>query len=374
MSVADLRDVMETMFFGPAGLTRAVVPRMRAQGWGRRSDQLDGRPGDWAGRLTYCAAKFALEGLSEAVAAEVAPFGIRVLIVEPGRSAPACSAVACAPHPRSSSMRRRSVPRAPTLKAKPATRRVTPPRRPPPSSPRPTPSSRRCGCSGRTPSTGSAPGTRDCSPSWPTGRTSRAPPRSTPDRVRRHVSHRGHQTSGVDDGTSDGCSSANASIAGRMQKSCVGSSMRIPPFALRREPRPTERATRIARKPRLWADCRFYVADRAATALLLLRALEPPKRKCASEPTVPATRPWLRETSLLCQASVAICAVWRSGWKSFGAGGPLDLGGAIGRGSLVEGGRGAENASVDGGGGVVAARLRLVCGSATSAVSAHRGR
>ena len=85
MTVADLRDVMETMFFGPAALTRAVVPRMRAQGSGAIV-QISSMGGQVAapGYAAYCAAKFALEALSEAVAVEVAPFGIRVLIVEPG--------------------------------------------------------------------------------------------------------------------------------------------------------------------------------------------------------------------------------------------------------------------------------------------------
>ena len=50
---------------------------------------------------------------------------------------------------------------------------------------------------------------------------------------------------------SDGCSSADASIAGWMQNRCFGSSMRTPPFARRREPRRTERVTCYARKARL---------------------------------------------------------------------------------------------------------------------------
>jgi NAD(P)-dependent dehydrogenase (short-subunit alcohol dehydrogenase family) len=85
MSLADLREVMEVMFFAPAALTRAVVPRMRAQGGGAVV-QISSMGGQVTapGYSAYCAAKFALEGLSEAVAAEVAPFGIRVLIVEPG--------------------------------------------------------------------------------------------------------------------------------------------------------------------------------------------------------------------------------------------------------------------------------------------------
>lgn len=85
MRLEELRDAMETMFFGPAALTRAVLPRMRAQGSGTIV-QISSQGGRMAGPgiSAYSAAKFALEGLSEAVAAEVEPFGVRVLIVEPG--------------------------------------------------------------------------------------------------------------------------------------------------------------------------------------------------------------------------------------------------------------------------------------------------
>jgi NAD(P)-dependent dehydrogenase (short-subunit alcohol dehydrogenase family) len=84
-SLGDLRRVMETMFFAPAALTRAIVPRMRRQGAGTIV-QISSQGGQVTapGFSAYCAAKFALEGLSEAVAAEVGPFGVRVLIVEPG--------------------------------------------------------------------------------------------------------------------------------------------------------------------------------------------------------------------------------------------------------------------------------------------------
>jgi NAD(P)-dependent dehydrogenase (short-subunit alcohol dehydrogenase family) len=84
-TLTDLRHVMETMFFGPAALTRAVVPRMRAQGsgWIVQISSMGGQV-TAPGYSAYCAAKFALEALSEAVAAEVAPFGLRLLIVEPG--------------------------------------------------------------------------------------------------------------------------------------------------------------------------------------------------------------------------------------------------------------------------------------------------
>src|SRR4051795_10027563 len=85
MDLGDLRRAMETMFFGPAALMRAVLPLMRSKGSGTIV-QISSQGGRMAGPgvSAYCAAKFALEGLSEAVAGEVAPFGVRVVIVEPG--------------------------------------------------------------------------------------------------------------------------------------------------------------------------------------------------------------------------------------------------------------------------------------------------
>jgi NAD(P)-dependent dehydrogenase (short-subunit alcohol dehydrogenase family) len=81
----ELRDAFEVMFHGPLRLTRLVLPHMRE----RRSGaivQVSSMGGLLAfpGNSAYCAAKGALEQASEALAAEVAGLGIRVLIVEPG--------------------------------------------------------------------------------------------------------------------------------------------------------------------------------------------------------------------------------------------------------------------------------------------------
>ena len=80
-----LRAVLETMFFGAVALTQAVLPHMRALRSGAIV-QMSSQGGQLAppGFGAYCSAKFALEAMSEALAAEVAPLGIRVLIVEPG--------------------------------------------------------------------------------------------------------------------------------------------------------------------------------------------------------------------------------------------------------------------------------------------------
>jgi NAD(P)-dependent dehydrogenase (short-subunit alcohol dehydrogenase family) len=81
----ELRSLFELHFFAPVALTRLVLPHMRAQGTGTivQMSSVGGQitaPGFGA----YCATKFALEGLTQALHDEVAPFGIRTLIVEPG--------------------------------------------------------------------------------------------------------------------------------------------------------------------------------------------------------------------------------------------------------------------------------------------------
>ena len=80
-----LRAIFEANLFGTHDLTRRLIPHFRDRGAGRIVNVssvlgLVGIP--WRG--AYVATKFALEGLSESLAAELAPLGISVTIAEPG--------------------------------------------------------------------------------------------------------------------------------------------------------------------------------------------------------------------------------------------------------------------------------------------------
>jgi len=81
----ELRAQMETNFFGAAAVTKALLPIFRDQREGAivNISSLGGQL-SFAGFSAYSASKFALEGFSEALAGELQPFGIKVLIVEPG--------------------------------------------------------------------------------------------------------------------------------------------------------------------------------------------------------------------------------------------------------------------------------------------------
>ncbi|MFI5696505.1 SDR family NAD(P)-dependent oxidoreductase [Kribbella sp. NPDC051586] len=80
-----LRDQFETNFFGPVWVVQAALPYLREQGSGHiiQISSVAGLTGFLLGS-GYCASKWALEGLSEALAQEVAGFGIKVTVVEPG--------------------------------------------------------------------------------------------------------------------------------------------------------------------------------------------------------------------------------------------------------------------------------------------------
>jgi len=81
----DFRAQVETNFFGTVNVTRAVLPVMRAQRHGLvvTISSTGGVVGQ-AFVSAYSAAKFAVEGWMESLAPEIAPFGIRTMLVEPG--------------------------------------------------------------------------------------------------------------------------------------------------------------------------------------------------------------------------------------------------------------------------------------------------
>jgi len=81
----ELRSLFDLHLFAPFTLTRAVLPHMRERGSGAivMMSSVGGQV-VMPGFGVYCATKFGLEAVAEALAAEVAPFGITVMAVEPG--------------------------------------------------------------------------------------------------------------------------------------------------------------------------------------------------------------------------------------------------------------------------------------------------
>ncbi|WP_416484112.1 SDR family NAD(P)-dependent oxidoreductase [Streptomyces sp. CL12] len=82
---ADFRAQFETNFWGVYHVTRAALPVLRRQGAGTvvQFSSIGGRVGGSPGIASYQAAKFAVDGFSRVLATETAPFGVRVMVVEP---------------------------------------------------------------------------------------------------------------------------------------------------------------------------------------------------------------------------------------------------------------------------------------------------
>lgn len=85
LSARDVEQLYATNVFGLLAVTRAVLPVMRRQRSGHVINMSSvGGYSSAAGWGVYCSTKFAVEGLSEALAGELAPLGVRVTVVEPG--------------------------------------------------------------------------------------------------------------------------------------------------------------------------------------------------------------------------------------------------------------------------------------------------
>ncbi|MDP2215556.1 oxidoreductase [Phenylobacterium sp.] len=84
-SLDEARAQFEANVFGPLTVLRSALPRMRSRRSGHviNITSVSGLAA-WSGTGVYCASKFALEGLGEALAQEVAPLGIKVTNVAPG--------------------------------------------------------------------------------------------------------------------------------------------------------------------------------------------------------------------------------------------------------------------------------------------------
>jgi NAD(P)-dependent dehydrogenase (short-subunit alcohol dehydrogenase family) len=85
LSEADARDQIETNLFGALWVTQAALPLLRAQGGGHILQVSSiGGISAFPNIGAYHASKWALEGFSQALAQEVADFGIKVTVIEPG--------------------------------------------------------------------------------------------------------------------------------------------------------------------------------------------------------------------------------------------------------------------------------------------------
>jgi NAD(P)-dependent dehydrogenase (short-subunit alcohol dehydrogenase family) len=85
LSDADIRRVMEVNYFGVLALTQRLLPTFRAQQGGRivivsSESAFAGQPAN----SPYCASKWAIEGWAESIAYELEPFGIEIILIEPG--------------------------------------------------------------------------------------------------------------------------------------------------------------------------------------------------------------------------------------------------------------------------------------------------
>ena len=86
LSDGESRTNFDVNVFGTLNVIRSAMPQLRKQGTGHivNFSSIAGLNGSFPGWGIYCATKFAVEGLSESLAEEVEPFGVRVTIVEPG--------------------------------------------------------------------------------------------------------------------------------------------------------------------------------------------------------------------------------------------------------------------------------------------------